>query len=144
MTPCQHRRTLIDFGGDLRMDVFFKDIPFSKWLPINGITKAGLVQVAYGKEVRSISKKRCCAFHGDRELGLERFNQDNLPLDDLQLGEDCDCEFTPDDGDPTFWVNYLRRCPQCSELVWSLHCPHDGIQSRCACGARLTQIKEKT
>lgn len=51
----------------------------------------------------------------------------------------CECEFERDpqdvnEDDP--W-HYRRRCDNCSGEWFSLHCPHDGIQTPCPkCGTR--------
>ena len=71
-------------------------------------------------------------------------------FDDIMLPLECNCEFTalkPEDEDydatdpPNYggW-HYKRRCLNCNNERWSLHCPHDGIQSRCECGTRFNQI----
>lgn len=60
----------------------------------------------------------------------------NQPLDLKPYPHHCDCEFTPDPEDPDedtiekAW-HYLRRCARCGCVFWSLHCLHDGVQSRC-------------
>lgn len=70
-----------------------------------------------------------------------------IPLDDIvKPGEECRCEFTPydeyypDPDDPS--CHYLRRCAACGNTWYSLHCPHDGHQNKCSCGARAPQIPE--
>lgn len=65
---------------------------------------------------------------------------DPIPLDDVLIaGAPCECEFTPDPADEDWESHhYLRRCSSCEVMAWSLHCPHDGVQSKCgACGSRL-------
>lgn len=67
-----------------------------------------------------------------------------IPLDwRSDITGECNCEFTPyypDEGDEESW-HYLRACRECGEWLWSLHCPHDGCQSKCgACGARMEQL----
>lgn len=64
------------------------------------------------------------------------------PLDDILANpSECNCEFTEDALDEGDSFSYLRRCSACQRTAWSLHCPHDGIQSTCVCGARLPQIE---
>ena len=63
------------------------------------------------------------------------------PLDDIvddgDFDGDCSCDFSPIQSDPEGDLYYLRRCAICRAVIHSLHCPHDGVQSRCSCGARL-------
>lgn len=68
-----------------------------------------------------------------------------IPLDDIVADPSpCDCEFTPDQDEPTEETfHYLRRCKACGRTSWSLHCPHDGFQRECHCGQRLPQVKSE-
>lgn len=69
------------------------------------------------------------------------------PLDDrIEHGvaaEECDCEFTPYEHITEESWHYLRRCQKCGKLRYSLHCPHDGVQSRCDCGERYQSVPWK-
>lgn len=48
-----------------------------------------------------------------------------------------DCEFDPYDEDPDESYHFKRVCRACGYVFWSLHCPHDGVQSACPnCGIR--------
>lgn len=52
----------------------------------------------------------------------------------------CDCAFwEQDESEP--W-HYLRLCWNCGNTWYSLHCPHDGYQNKCTCGARSLQVCE--
>lgn len=52
-----------------------------------------------------------------------------VPLDDQNLSkdpDDCECKFDPESADSLDekpW-HYLRRCPICRRVFYSLHCPH--------------------
>lgn len=58
------------------------------------------------------------------------------PLDRKPRPEVCDCDELMLAHDP-HETHYYRECQRCGARWWSLHCPHDGHQSRCECGERL-------
>lgn len=51
--------------------------------------------------------------------------QDDLPLEPF-LADDHDCEFTPYEYDEEESWHYLRRCPRCQTVWYSLHCRCEG------------------
>ncbi len=68
-----------------------------------------------------------------------------IPLDKKENLHICDCEFVPDSDNPEEEpCSYLRQCAECGAIKLSNHCPHDGFQGRCSCGARLPQVEDKS
>ena len=58
-------------------------------------------------------------------------NSPIIPLDDKENLNVCDCEFTPyADSEEESW-HFLRRCRNCGNTWYSLHCPHDNHQVSC-------------
>lgn len=65
-----------------------------------------------------------------------------IPLDLKEHLPVCDCEMWEQGEEAAKAWHYLRLCWNCGNTWYSLHCPHDGCQGRCDCGARGMQVHE--